>query len=101
MLEKLRGKLCSLMLICPLTRLFIRQLTHHLTLSEKLLQPEVMLTPELMSEIEEWIEDPYFLNCEREFNRIGEIDLDFRPRQTVTNGIIEYHTGMTTSVGQA
>ena len=92
-LEKLRGKLCSLMLVCPLTRLFIRQITHHLTLAENLLQPEVMLTPELMDEITQWVVDPYFLTCEREFNRIGEVDLDFKPKQTTEDGVIEYHTG--------
>ena len=92
-MEKLRGKLCSLMLICPLTRLFIRQITHHLSLSEQLLQPEVMITPYLIDEINHWVLDPYFLTCEREFQRIGEIDLDFHPRQTLGNSVIEYHTG--------
>lgn len=92
-LEKLRGKLCSLMLICPLTRLYIRHLTHQLSLSEQLLQPEVMLTPFVMDEIRQWINDPYFLTCEREFNRIGEMDLDFHPRITTPSGVIEFHTG--------
>ena len=31
-LEKLRGRLCSLIILCPLTRLYIREMTKALTL---------------------------------------------------------------------
>ena len=92
-LEKLRGKLCSLALVCPLTRLNIRAMTHSLTLNEALIQPELQLTPALMSELETWLNDPLFLDAERPFNRIGEKDIIFRPKLTVADGVIEYHTG--------
>ena len=79
LLEKMRGKMCSLALVCPLTRLYIRQITHALALAESLVQPEVALTPELMDELNVWVQDPLFLESRRPFDRIGEIDLDFRP----------------------
>ena len=93
LLEKMRGKMCSLALVCPLTRLYIRQITHALSLAESLVQPEVALTPELMEELHVWMDDPLFLDNRRPFDRIGEIDLDFRPVITTPQGVIEYHTG--------
>ena len=92
-LEKLRGKFCSLALVCPLTRLNIRSITHTLTLSENLLQPEIQLTPAVIDELNTWLNDPFFLEAERPFNKIGEKDIIFRPRTTVPDGVIEYHTG--------
>ena len=92
-LEKLRGKFCSLALVCPLTRLNIRSITHALMLHEGLLQPEILLTPAIMSELETWLTDPFFLEARRPFNKIGEKDIVFRPRLTTPNGIVEYHTG--------
>ena len=92
-LEKLRGKFCSLALVCPLTRLNIRSITHALRLHESLLQPEVLLTPAIMNELETWLNDPFFLESKRPFNKIGEKDIVFRPRFTVGAGVIEYHTG--------
>ena len=92
-LEKMRGKLCSLALICPLTRLYIREITHILSLAEKLLQPEVIITPDLIDELNVWLKDPLFLDTSRPFCQVGEIDLDFRPRITTPQGVIEYHTG--------
>ena len=93
-LERLRGKLCSLNLICPLTRLYIRECNHLLGLSEGILQPDVMVTPELIDELTIWATDPFFLDCERAFDRVGEIDLEFRPKITQGSSIIEYHTGL-------
>ena len=98
LLEKMRGKMCSLALVCPLTRLYIRQITHALSLAESLVQPEVALTPELMDELNHWVQDPLFLDSCRPFEKIGEIDLDFRPVITTPQGIIEYHTGMTVQI---
>ena len=92
-LEKMRGRMCSLALVCPLTRLYIRQITYALSLAENLLQPEVPLTPDLMDELNVWKSDPLFLDSRRPFNKIGEIDLDFHPRITTPHGIIEYHSG--------
>ena len=92
-LEKLRGKFCSLALICPLTRMNIRAITHTLTFNEHILQPEVQLTPSVLDELYTWLEDPLFLDANRPFNKIGEKDIIFRPRTTVTGGIIEFHTG--------
>ena len=68
-------------------------MTHSLTLNEALIQPELQLTPALMSELETWLNDPLFLDAERPFNRIGEKDIIFRPKLTVADGVIEYHTG--------
>ena len=93
MLEKMRGKLCSLSIICPLTRLYIREITHLLCLAERLLQPEVIVTPGLIDELNVWLSDPLFLDSCRPFNRVGEIDLDFKPQITTPYGLIEYHTG--------
>ena len=93
-LEKLRGKLCSLALVCPLTRMTIRAMTHLLSLNEQLVQPEVQLTPSVMSELEMWLNDPLFLEAERPFNKIGETDIIFRPRTTFAEGVVEFHTGM-------
>ena len=93
LLEKMRGRMCSLALVCPLTRLYIRQITHALSLAENLLQPEVALTPELMDELNVWRSDPLFLDSSRPFSKVGEIDLDFRPRITTAQGVIEYHSG--------
>ena len=92
-LEKLRGKFCSLALVCPLTRLNIRAITHALTLHENLLQPEIQLTPSVMSELETWLTDPFFLDARRPFSKIGEKDIVFRPKLTLPTGIVEYHTG--------
>ena len=92
-LEKLRGKFCSLALVCPLTRLNIRAITHVLTLHESLLQPEVLLTPSVIDELNTWLSDPFFLDAERPFNKIGEKDIIFRPRITLPQGVVEYHTG--------
>ena len=92
-LEKMRGRMCSLALVCPLTRLYIRHITHVLSLSEHLLQPEVLLTPDLMDELNVWLNDPLFLDSSRPFKKVGEIDLDFKPRLTTAEGVIEYHTG--------
>ena len=92
-LEKLRGKLCSLNLICPLTRLYIRECNHLLALSEGILQPDVMVTPDLLDELQVWAEDPFFLDCERDFDRVGEVDLEFHPKVTLDNSVVEYHTG--------
>ena len=92
-LEKLRGKFCSLALVCPLTRLNIRAITHALTLYEHILQPEVQLTPAIMSELETWLNDPFFLDAQRPFDKIGEKDIIFRPKLTTSDGLIEYHTG--------
>ena len=92
-LEKLRGKLCSLALVCPLTRLNIRAMTASLTLGEQLLQPDIQLTPAIIEELETWLYDPFFLEAERPFDKIGEKDIVFKPRTTVASGIIEYHTG--------
>ena len=92
-LEKMRGRMCSLALVCPLTRLYIRQITHSLSLAEGLLQPEVALTPDLMDELQVWGTDPLFLDSSRSFAKVGEIDLDFHPRITTNAGVIEYHSG--------
>ena len=92
-LEKMRGKMCSLALVCPLTRLYIRQITYALSLAENLVQPEVALTPDLIDELNIWMSDPLFLDSSRPFNQIGEMDLDFRPKITTPHGVIEYHTG--------
>ena len=92
-LGKLRGKFCSLALICPLTRLFIRSITHLLRFNEEILQPEVLLTPEVLDELTTWLHDPFFLDARRPFNKIGESDIIFRPRTTTSEGIVEYHTG--------
>ena len=92
-LEKLRGKLCSLALVCPLTRLNIRAMTHVLRFNEEILQPEVQLTPAVLDELNTWLNDPFFLDARRPFNKIGEKDIIFRPQTTVPEGIIEYHTG--------
>ena len=92
-LEKLRGKLCSLALICPLTRMTIRSMTHLLSLSEHLVQPDIQLTPNVLAELETWLLDPLYLNAERPFNKIGETDIIFRPRTTLPCGTLEFHTG--------
>ena len=92
-LEKLRGKLCSLNIICPLTRLYIRESTRLLSLSEGILQPDVMVTPELFDELTVWEEDPYFIDCERDFDQVGELDFDFSPSIKRGATKIEYHTG--------
>ena len=92
-LEKLRGKFCSLALICPLTRLNIRAITHALKYNEYLMQPEVQLTPPIIDELYVWLQDPLFLDARRSFNKIGEKDIIFRPRNTLPEGVVEYHTG--------
>ena len=92
-LEKLRGKFCSLALVCPLTRLNIRAITHVLALNEHILQPELLLTPSVLAELETWLTDPFFLDARRPFNKVGEKDIVFRPRLTTPVGVIEYHTG--------
>ena len=76
-LEKLRGKLCSLALVCPLTRLNIRAMTHILRYNEEILQAEVLLTPAVMDELETWLHDPFFLQAKRPFSKIGEKDIIF------------------------
>ena len=58
-----------------------------------LIQSEVLLTPYLIDEMTEWLENPFFLESERPFNRVGEHDIIFRPKITQPEGVIEYHTG--------
>ena len=93
-LEKLRGKFCSLALVCPLTRLNIRAITHALTLNETILQPELFVSPDIIDELMTWLEDPFFLDASRPFDKIGEKDIVFRPHITTPVGVIEYHTGL-------
>lgn len=92
-LERLRGKLCSLALVCPLTRMTIRSMTHVLSISEHLVQPEIQLTPPVLEELETWLNDPLFLDAQRPFDKIGETDIIFRPQITLPQGVVEYHTG--------
>ena len=52
-----------------------------------------MLTPPLIDELNEWVQNPLFLESERPFARVGEHDVVFRPKITQPDGIVEYHTG--------
>ena len=47
-LEKLRGMLCSVIEVCPLGCLYIREITASLVHGMEVLNPLIMLTPELI-----------------------------------------------------
>ena len=88
-LERLRGRLVSISLVCPLARLYIREMNQALQYGEEALlvitlwknfsyfkfQYELQITPDLLEEIETWIKDPYFLESRRNFTEVHEQDI--------------------------
>ena len=57
-----------------------------------------MVTPDLISELLTWRDDPYFLHSRRQFNAIHEKTLALFYDHFVPENHFEYHTGMTSFV---
>ena len=90
-LEKLRGRLVSISLVCPLSRLYIREMNRLLQIGEEylhvklfqsqnfnlsfILKYELMITPDLVEELLTWLHDPYFLDSCRNFSEVHEKDI--------------------------
>ena len=74
-LEKLRGKLVSVLLVCPLARLYIREMNAHLAEAEKQLQTSIKGSVELGVELHHWRNNKHMLDHENNMHRHQEIDI--------------------------
>ena len=80
----------SLLLICPLVLLYIREMTNRLTIAESKLESTIPMDADLLTELREWEDNPVFLNSERKFQDKGETDIIF---DTTNEEHQEYMTG--------
>ena len=74
-LEKLRGKLVSILLVCPLARLYIREMNAHLAEAEKQLRASIKGSVELGVELHHWRNNKHMLDHENDMHRHEEIDI--------------------------
>ena len=74
-MEKLRGKLVSVMLVCPLARLYIREMNAHLAAAEAQLHTSIKGSVELGVELHHWRNNPHMLDHENDMHRHNEIDI--------------------------
>ena len=88
-LERLRGKLISILIVCPLAKLYIREMNRVLAEHEAQLSEVIQCDLALEMELRQWHQNPIMLDHENDLHRHGEIDLI--PKEGLIDG--EYMTG--------
>ena len=74
-LEKLRGMLISIAMVCPLARLYIREMNRALQHAEDYLQDSIISDPALAAELEVWRDRPLMLDHQNDMHRHAEMDI--------------------------
>ena len=92
-LERLRGKLISILIVCPLAKLYIREMNRVLAEHEAEMSEIIQSDFALEMELRQWQQNPIMLDHENDLHRHGEIDLI--PEEGKIDG--EYMTGKLTS----
>jgi len=63
------------MLVCPLARLYIREMNAHLAIAEEQLHTSIKGSVELGVELHHWRNNPHMLDHENDMHRHSEIDI--------------------------
>ena len=74
-LERLRGKLISILIVCPLAKLYIREMNRVLAAAELTLTPVLKADTALELELRHWKNNPIMLDHENDLHRTGEMDI--------------------------
>ena len=90
-LEKFRGMAISVNSVCPLSLLYIKEMTRALMKGEKDLDCNIPVNKRLTAELEEWDRHPEFLENSRPFKGVNEKDVILHP---ISKPHEEFMTGL-------